>query len=86
MPVAASIAAHQMQKPEPIQLAGTSSNAAQEPALQTVLNDASMSQTDPSKGTVDGKRPAAAAELEDIAPKKLTSDIAAASSASDRID
>ena len=71
---------------ETIQLAGTTSSVDQTAAPPAGASDTPMSNAEPTKGTVEGKRPAAVAGLEDTAAKKLTSDAVATPSASDRSD
>ena len=71
---------------ETMQLAGTTSNVDQNSAPLAGAPDTPMSNAEPTKGTVEGKRPAAVAGLEDTAAKKLTSDAVATPSASDRSD
>ena len=71
---------------EPIQLAGTTSNVDPISAPSVGAPDTPMNSSEPTKGTVEGKRPAAVAGLEDTAAKKFTSDAVATPSASDRSD
>ena len=71
---------------EPSQLAGTTSNVDPISAPLVGAPDTPVSHSEPAKGTVEGKRPAAVAGLEDTAAKKLTSDTVATPSASDRSD
>ena len=71
---------------ETAQLAGTTGNV--EPALGPIAGtvDTPMNNTASNKGMAEGKRPAAAAGLEDTVAKKFTSDVTGTPSASDRSD
>ena len=86
VPEAGKTTGPQLQRHEPVQLAGTTSNVAPSPAPTVGAPDTPMATSEPTKGTVEGKRPAAVAGLEDTAAKKLTSDVVATPSASDRSD
>ena len=74
------------QKKETAQLAGTTGNA--EPALGPIAGTVDTPINNPAcnKGMAEGKRPAAAAGLEDIVVKKFTSNVTGTPSASDRSD
>ena len=71
--------------PEPTQLAGTTCNV--EPTQGSICGAATpMDSSESNKGIAEGKRPAAAAGLEETLAKKFTSDVVVTPSASDRSD
>ena len=72
--------------PEATQLAGTTCNVDTAPGPIVGSADTPMNSSESNKGMAEGKRPAAAAGLEDTVAKKFTSDVAITPSASDRSD
>ena len=86
VPEAGKIGVPQLQRHEPVQLPNTTSNVDPISAPTVGAPDTPMLTSELTKGTVEGKRPAAVAGSDDTAAKKFTSDAVATPSASDRSD